>query len=174
MKLIITMLSLAVSTSAFAMNIKVQDAKNSYLLSKHEFKGFGCSGENKSPMIQISDLPKGTKSLAITIFDPDAPTGGGWWHWLAVNIPVTKKRFALADKSLVKLGVVQTMNSYGTTEFGGPCPPKGDMPHRYIFTAYALKIEKIDVKPSTTPNIVGYQLNSNSIVKATATVLYGR
>jgi Raf kinase inhibitor-like YbhB/YbcL family protein len=160
--------------ASHALDIKVLGATDSYLTSKHEFNGFGCKGENLSPVIHITNLPKETKSIAITVFDPDAPTGGGWWHWLAINIPVSKTKLTLGDKELGKLGVTQTLNSYGASAFGGPCPPKGDTPHRYIFTVFALKVKKLDLKESTTPNIVGYNLNANSIVKATSTLLYGR
>ncbi|MDA9793359.1 YbhB/YbcL family Raf kinase inhibitor-like protein [Bacteriovoracaceae bacterium] len=173
-KLVLITWALIVMPLSHAIDIKVQGTQDSYLTSKHEFNGFGCKGENLSPVLKISDLPKNTKSLAITLYDPDAPTGGGWWHWLAINIPVTKTELVLGDKSLKKLGILQTLNSYGSNSFGGPCPPKGDTPHRYIFTVYALKVKKLDLKESTTPNIVGYNLNANTIVKATSTLLYGR
>lgn len=158
---------------ASALSIKLVGTKDSYLTKKHVFTGFGCKGDNLSPEIKISDVPKGTKSLALTVYDPDAPTGGGWWHWLAFNIPVGLTSIEEGGKSLSKSGATQSLNSYGTKVFGGACPPKGDTPHRYIFTVYALKVDKLNLKSSTTPNIVGYNLNANSIAKATSVVLYG-
>ena len=162
------------SQTGHAINITLKGTKNSYLTNKHVFSGFGCKGENKSPEIKISDIPKSAKSLAITVYDPDAPTGGGWWHWLVFNIPVKTTHIKEGAKNLNKLGATQSLNSFGTKIFGGACPPIGDNPHRYIFTVYALKVEKIDLSNSTTPNTVGYYLNANTVAKATSVALYGR
>ena len=162
------------SSLCSALDIRIMETKDSYLTKKNEFIGFGCKGSNLSPKIQITDLPKGTKSLALTVYDPDAPTGGGWWHWLAFNIPVSKTTIEQGAKSLKKLGVVESMTSYGSVGYGGACPPAGDTPHRYIFKVYALKVDKLDLKSSATPSIVGYNLNANAIATASSTVLYGR
>ncbi len=93
-----------------------------------------CGGENISPQILLKEIPKETKSLAVTIFDPDAPRIGGWWHWAAFNLPVSNE---------IKEGVrpnefLQLKNDYKEFGYGGPCPPPGK-PHRYIITVYALK-----------------------------------
>lgn len=162
-------------TSARAFEIKLKGMKDQSLSIDNEFDGFGCKGKNLSPEIHISDVPKDAKSLAIIVFDPDAPTGGGgWYHWLAINIPPTKTSFSAGEKNLEKLGLVQTVNSYGTNVFGGACPPNGDKPHRYIFTVYALKVSKLDLAATTNPTITGYNIVANSTAKAETTFLYGR
>ena len=140
-----------VSTLAYAdaftltsPNIKSGD----FLTEEQVFNGFGCSGKNQSPALKWSGSPKGTKSFAITVYDPDAPTGSGWWHWVVYNIPANVSEIAAGagDQAgkLLPPGTIQGRTDYGTHAFGGACPPQGDKPHRYIFTIYALKIEKID------------------------------
>lgn len=166
---------LMLASGANAFEIKLKGLKGQSLSADNEFDGFGCKGKNLSPEIQISNVPKDAKSLAIIVFDPDAPTGGGgWYHWLAINIPTTKTSFSVGEKNLEKLGLVQTVNSYGTNAFGGACPPIGDKPHRYVFTVYALKVDKLDLAPTTNPNITGYNIVANSFTKAETTFSYGR
>ncbi len=105
---------------------------------KHVFKGMSCTGENISPALSWSNAPKGTKSFAITVYDPDAPTGSGWWHWVVYNIPanVTSLPAGAGDPNsgLMLKGAVQGNTDFGTAGYGGPCPPKGDKPHHYHFT----------------------------------------
>ena len=145
---------------------------------KHVFKGFGCSGENISPQISWSNAPKNTKSFAVTVYDPDAPTGSGWWHWLVLNIPATQTElpvnFGAQDKFDLGNGLVQVRNDFGIFGFGGPCPPQGDKAHRYVFTVYALSAEKLDVSKESTAALAGFMLNHNVLAKAHFTALYGR
>lgn len=143
------------------------------------FNGFGCGGKNISPALKWSDAPKGTKSFALLVHDPDAPTGGaGWWHWLVVDIPsdVTelKKDAGKADGSNLPRGAVQIATDFGGPGWGGPCPPAGDKPHRYNFTLHALKVEKLDVLKDAKASLVGFMVNANSIGKVTLTGRYGR
>jgi Raf kinase inhibitor-like YbhB/YbcL family protein len=104
-----------------------------------------CGGENVSPQLSWSGVPAGTQSFALTCFDPDAPTGSGFWHWVVANIPA---RVLSLDENAAATGlppgVVQAYTDYGASQWGGPCPPKGDPPHRYIFTIYALDVPAID------------------------------
>ena len=175
MKRILTSLVLS-GVMAVAGNFTLTSSDIKGQLSKvQEFNGFGCDGQNVSPELNWKDAPKGTKSFAVTVYDPDAPTGNGWWHWLAVNIPatVTSIPAGASGKSMPK-GTLETMNDYGSTGFGGACPPKGDKPHRYIFTVYALDVEKLSVKADTKPPIVGYQINAHAISKASIVSYYGR
>lgn len=141
-----------------------------------EFNGFGCNGQNISPELSWSGAPKGTKSFAITIYDPDAPTGSGWWHWQVVNIPATATSIqtdASAKHALPK-GSLEITNDYGTVGFGGACPPKGDKAHTYIVTVYALDVDALPVEVGTNAPIVGYQINAHTIEKASLVSYYGR
>jgi hypothetical protein len=105
----------------------------------------GCGGKNAAPQLSWSGAPEGTKSFAITCFDPDAPTGSGYWHWLAFNIPANVTSLKAGDGNKDKpAGGQSASNDYGMVGYGGPCPPKNDIPHHYIFTVHALDVEKIE------------------------------
>ncbi len=143
-------------------------------LSMNEvFDGFGCTGKNISPELHWNGVPKAAKSLALTVYDPDAPTGSGWWHWLVFNIDVSTQGFSKGI-DLSNSGAVQSMTDFGTTGFGGACPPKGDKAHRYIFTIHALDVEKLDLKADANPALVGYYINAHTISKASLIAYYGR
>jgi len=149
------------------------------LASEQVFDSFGCTGQNVSPALEWSGAPKETKSFALLVHDPDAPTGGaGWWHWLVYNIPAGTSKLAKgagrADGGALPPGAMNAVTDYGTAGYGGPCPPEGDKPHRYVFTLYALKVEKIDVPKGATASLVGFMVNANAIAKASVTGMYGR
>lgn len=161
--------------TAHALEINISGTKASYLTEEHVFNGFGCTGKNQLPDIRWQDAPAATKSFALTVYDPDAPTGGGWWHWLMVDVPATSTGVNAANVGAqVKAGAKQTVTSFGSKGWGGPCPPQGDTPHRYVFTVHALKVDTLPLPENATPNLVGYMINANSIVSASATLLYGR
>jgi Raf kinase inhibitor-like YbhB/YbcL family protein len=156
-------------------------APQSKIADKHVFKGFGCDGGNVSPALSWKGAPAGTKSFAITAYDPDAPTGSGWWHWVVFNIPanVTSLPQGAGDPAAGKLpaGAVQSRTDFGAPGYGGPCPPQGPSlkkPHRYIFTVFALKTDKLDLGPDASGALVGYMLNANMLAKASFTGTYGR
>jgi len=142
------------------------------------FNEFGCSGGNVSPELRWERAPKGTKSFAVTIYDPDAPTGSGWWHWIIFNIPPSVTMLPAGagkpDSAAAPQGSLQSRTDFGQPGFGGPCPPQGDKPHRYIFTVFALKVDQLPLKPDASSAMVGYYLNQNAIGKASFTGLYGR
>ena len=142
---------------------------------KHVFNGFGCTGENISPALEWSGAPKGTKSFAVTVYDPDAPTGSGWWHWTVVNIPasVSQLKEGASSKGLPE-GAVEGRTDYGKAGYGGACPPPGAKPHRYIFTVHALKTDKLDINSESSGALTGYNINGNSLGKASFTVKFGR
>lgn len=144
----------------------------------HVFSGFGCSGRNVSPALVWTGAPAGTKSFAITVYDPDAPTGSGWWHWVAYNIPADVTTLAAgagdAKGAGLPAGTVQGTTDFGTAGYGGPCPPVGDRPHRYIFTVHALKVDKLDLPATATAAFVGFNLTANRLAAASFTARYGR
>lgn len=134
--------------------------------------GFGCSGGNQSPQLSWSGAPEGTRSFALTCYDPDAPTGSGFWHWVVANIPTSVSELPRdASKSGMPTGSVTVRNDTGSREYSGPCPPQGDHPHRYVFTVFAVGGE-LQVTPDTSPAVVGYQLHFNTLAKAELMGLY--
>lgn len=148
------------------------------IANEQVFSGFGCAGGNISPALEWHQAPKDTKSFAVTVYDPDAPTGSGWWHWVVFNIPPTVTRLdANAGKpegAGAPQGSVQSMTDFGKPGYGGPCPPKGDKPHRYIFTVYALKVDQLPLKQDASGAMAGFYLKKNMLAKASLTALYGR
>ena len=142
------------------------------------FNSFGCSGGNISPALSWSHAPDGTKSFALMVYDPDAPTGSGWWHWVVYNIPARVN--ALVSKAgnpaagLMPIGAVQGNTDFGAAGYGGPCPPAGDKPHRYYFRLYALKVEKLDLPPTATAAFVGFNVMANSLGVAELMAVYSR
>ena len=181
--LLFTLLFVSCSTSHAAsenvFQIKSSDIEaNSTIANQQVFNGFGCSGENISPQISWKNAPKETKSFALTVYDPDAPTGSGWWHYVAVNIPTNRNKlptnFGSVDQFKTTGDVLQVRNDFGVYKFGGPCPPAGDKPHRYIFTIYALKSEKLDVPETATAALAGFMINQNILAKASFEAFYGR
>jgi Raf kinase inhibitor-like YbhB/YbcL family protein len=138
--------------------------------------GFGCSGGNRSPQLSWSDAPAGTRSFAVTVHDPDAPTGSGFWHWVVVNIPpsVTELPLDGGNGSSNKLpqGAMHIRNDAGTYAYAGPCPPQGDHPHRYFFTVFAVGVDQLSVTADTSAAVVGFQLHFNTLAKAELVGLY--
>lgn len=166
--------ALFASHAAFAADFTVQssDIRNgSPMPAKQEFNSFGCSGANLSPHLQWQNPPAGTKSFAITVYDPDAPTGSGWWHWNVVNIPAATLSVA---SGAVPAGALETRTDYGQPGFGGACPPAGDTPHRYVHTIWALDIEQLPVDANSSGALVGFMLNQHKLGKAQLTATYQR
>jgi Raf kinase inhibitor-like YbhB/YbcL family protein len=170
------------SIDAFAADtFTLQSAEvkpNQKIADAQVFKGFGCEGGNVSPSLAWKNAPAGTKSFAVTVYDPDAPTGSGWWHWVLFNIPadVMTLPAGASDPAAGKLpaGAVQSRTDFGKPGYGGPCPPQGDKPHHYIFKVFALKVAKLDLDDSASGALVGYMLNANKLGTAQFTSTYGR
>jgi Raf kinase inhibitor-like YbhB/YbcL family protein len=142
------------------------------------YSGMDCTGKNISPSLSWSNAPQGTKSFAVTVYDPDAPTGSGWWHWIIFNIPASTSELKAdagnPEKMLAPKGSVQSMTDFGKPGFGGACPPKGDKAHRYIFTLYALDVDTLPLNEKTLPPLAGFMLNRHAIAKAAIMAYYGR
>lgn len=156
-------------------------ADGAYLDERHvlsEAYGFGCAGGNVSPALAWRGAPAGTKSFALTCYDPDAPTGSGFWHWLVVDIPASVEALAegAGDPAAgpMPAGALQTRTDFGAPGYGGPCPPEGDHPHRYLFTLFAVSRERLDLTADTMPAVVGFTLNFNTLEKASLMGLYKR
>jgi len=171
-KILITLSMLTALLSADGLSLSSKDLKGQLSINE-VFNGFGCSGKNISPELSWENSPKGTKSFALTVYDPDAPTGSGWWHWLVFNISKDTKGFE-KGVDLSKSTAVESLTDYGKAGFGGACPPKGDKSHQYIFTIHALDIEKIDLSEKANPALVGYYINSHTLSKASLIAYYGR
>lgn len=167
----------ALAAAAFTLE-SAEVKPDSTIAEAQVFKGFGCEGSNVSPSLTWKNPPAGTKSFAVTVYDPDAPTGSGWWHWVMFNIPadVTSLSLGIGNPASGQTpkGAVQSKTDFGKPGYGGPCPPKGDKPHRYIFTVYALKVDKIDADENASGALVGFMLNANKLGKASFTARYGR
>lgn len=145
---------------------------------QHVLNGFGCQGGNISPALSWTGAPADTKSFAVTVYDPDAPTGSGWWHWVVFNIPanVTQLPRNAGDPQakMLPAGSIQSRTDFGKPGYGGPCPPTGDKPHRYQFTVYALKTDKLPLDENAPAAMVGFYLQQNLIKKAVLNARYGR
>lgn len=179
--MIMVFLLSAFVTTAIAGDLKLKspELKQGKRLSMEQvFSGFGCTGKNISPALQWEGVPKNTKSLAVTVYDPDAPTGSGWWHWIIFNIPANitslSKNAGDPASGLAPAGSVQSRTDYGTPGYGGACPPVVDKPHRYQFTVYALDIEKLPLDANASGAMVGFNLHQHTLAKSSITVYYSR
>lgn len=162
------------------------------IANKFVLNAFGCMGENVSPSLEWKNAPQGTKSFVLQIHDPDAPTGSGWWHWTVYNIPASVTQLARGAGNAptnLPMGAYGGSNDFQDTgavgvngNYGGPCPPVGDKPHRYVFTLYALAVDDIDaaagVPKTGTAALHGFVLNKGLgdkvLGKAAFTAYYGR
>jgi Raf kinase inhibitor-like YbhB/YbcL family protein len=153
-------------------------ANGTQLPAKQVFNGFGCTGENRSPALTWSGAPADTKSFALTVYDPDAPTGSGWWHWVVYNIPAGVGAMPAGagdvDGKLLPTGAQQGRTDFGTAGYGGACPPAGDPAHRYVFTVHALKVEKLDLPADASAALVGFMLHGTELARTSLTAYYAR
>ncbi len=177
-KTIFTTLLIISSLTIISQNTFTLSSKNlgGEATLKEEFNGFGCIGKNESPQLSWKNAPEGTRSFAITMYDPDAPTGSGWWHWVVFDIPTSTTEL-VANAGDIKLeltpeGTIQSITNYGSQGYGGPCPPKGHGLHQYIITVYALKTDTLGLDKNTNPAIVGYYLWNNTLAKASLITYY--
>lgn len=142
---------------------------------KYVFNGMGCQGENLSPELQWEGEPEETESYALVVMDPDAPIAGGWRHWTVVNIPkdVHQLPEGASTKRKLPKQALEVENDFDEVHYGGPCPPVGDRPHRYVFTLYALKTPHLNLNQDSDRVTVETSLENNSIAKTSFTVRYG-
>lgn len=173
-------LSILIMGSAFADEFTVtsEDISHGEFMSKaHEYKGFGCDGENMSPQLSWQGAPKGTKAFAVLVHDPDAPSGSGWWHWQVVNIPANVNGLLAgagkASANKLPDGSRQIENDYGYKGFGGACPPPKDGAHRYRFAVHALS-KPLDLPENASGALTGYMVKAHSLASSTIEALYKR
>jgi len=147
------------------------------MANRQVYDAMGCTGDNLSPALAWHGAPAATRSFAITLYDPDAPTGSGWWHWVVYDLPasVTRLPAGAGDpaKATMPAGAKQGNTDFGKPGYGGPCPPPGK-PHRYIFTVYALDTDHLDVPPGVSAANIGFAIHAHTLGKATLTSHYGR
>ncbi|AQR62603.1 kinase inhibitor [Brevundimonas sp. LM2] len=125
---------------------------------------------NTSPHLAWSGAPEGTRSFAITVFDPDAPTGSGFWHWTVANIPAEVSEILAGGP--VPAGAVEGRTDYGEPGFGGAAPPPGHGPHRYVFTVFAVDTDRLEVTSEDSGAKYGFNLFFHTLAKASITATY--
>ncbi len=137
----------------------------------------GAGGDNVSPALSWSGAPEGTKSLALTMYDPDAPTGSGWWHWVVYDLPAActgLPRGAGNPGGALPTGALQGRTDFGSKEYGGAAPPPGHGPHRYVFTLHALNVDRLDVPADASAAYVGFMIHFAKLGEAKLTATYQR
>jgi Raf kinase inhibitor-like YbhB/YbcL family protein len=150
------------------MTLKSKDIRPAGMMAKKFiFNGFGCTGANAQPTLSWTGVPRGAKSLALSMYDPDAPTTVGFVHWLLLKIPPTATSTAGASNA------VQALTDFGEGGYHGPCPPPGDRPHRYIFTLYALDTD-FPFGEKTTYAAFRFTIRGHVLAQAMLTGRYGR
>jgi Raf kinase inhibitor-like YbhB/YbcL family protein len=143
------------------------------------FDGMGVGGGNRSPHLSWTDPPEGTLGFAVTCFDPDAPTGSGFWHWVLVDVPASVRELETGAGSdpeggSLPAGAFHIRNDYGPRAYGGAAPPPGDGPHRYIFAVHAVDVAPLGVDADVSPAIVGFNLRFHTVARGTLIATFAR
>ena len=157
-------------------SITVTDAASQRFTARQYNAANGCTGANASPTLSWSNAPIDAKSFAVTMFDPDANGGKGFWHWLATGVPATAKGLesgASGSPAMAALGVEEAANDFGQKGYGGPCPPVGQ-DHHYVITIYALNVNTLDLPDAATPADVAAAIKSHAIGQAQTTLMATR
>ncbi|OIH97310.1 YbhB/YbcL family Raf kinase inhibitor-like protein [Curtobacterium sp. MCBA15_001] len=135
-------------------------------------RGSDVGGEDRSPALEWSGAPEGTQSYVLTVYDPDAPTGSGFWHWSLTDVPASTTSLpagAGTDDALLPAEALRRRNEYGTDTFLGAAPPAGHGEHRYVFTLSALDVPVLEVPADATPAVVGFMLREHLLGRAQLT-----
>ncbi|RZU72263.1 hypothetical protein EV384_0620 [Micromonospora kangleipakensis] len=148
-----------------SFNLTSDDVHNGEPMEARYAHG-SAGGENVSPQLAWSGFPDATKSFVVTCFDPDAPTGSGFWHWVLVDVPASVTELPTGVKESDLGGAFSIRNDYGDTGYGGAAPPPGDRPHRYVFAVHAVDVERLDVGKEASPAFVGFNLAFHTLARA--------
>ncbi|HEY1627039.1 MAG TPA: YbhB/YbcL family Raf kinase inhibitor-like protein [Streptosporangiaceae bacterium] len=160
-----------------SFDLRSDDVTDGQMMTDNQvYNGFGMTGKNISPSLSWSGFPAETKSFAVTCYDPDAPTGSGFWHWVLVDIPASVTSLpagAGAGGEGLPSGALHLRNDYGTRDFGGAAPPSEDDPHRYVFTVHAVDVESLGLEPDTSPAVCGFNLRYHALARAIIVPVFG-
>ena len=175
----LTLLAHAYAPPALAdMTLMSADIADGQIVTTDQvLDGFGCAGSNMAPSLSWDGAPEGTQSFVVTAYDPDAPTGSGWWHWSVFNIPAEITSLPEGSGSPehpLPAGAIAARNDFSRNDFGGFCPPVGDEPHHYVFTVYAMPQAALPLDETASGAMVGYYTNSGSLARASITAVFGR
>ena len=160
-----------------SFELKSADIADGQTLATPQVSGiFGAGGTDTSPQLSWSGFPSETKSFAVTVYDPDAPTASGFWHWAVVDIPVsvTSLESGAGDDtgSGLPSGAFQLANDAGLTRYLGAAPPAGHGPHRYFTVVHAVDVETLGIPAEARPAFLGFNLFSHAIARAVLTPIY--
>jgi Raf kinase inhibitor-like YbhB/YbcL family protein len=174
----IAALSMLAAAPASSFELTSPDVANGGTLKAAQIANiFGCSGGNISPALSWKEVPEGTKSFVVTLYDPDAPTGSGWWHWTVFDIPASATSLpggaGGTDSKALPAGAIQGRNDAGASAFLGACPPPGPA-HRYILTITALKVEKLGLDSNASGALIGFMTRANALAATSIAATYGQ
>lgn len=171
----LSMVAVLLCGTASASDFKLRSADfkpGATINAAQVYRGYGCTGDNTSPALQWHDAPPATRSFALTLFDPDANAGKGWWHWLVIDIPATTRSMTAGAKLPATAKALR--NDFGDTAYGGPCPPPGDTPHHYVLTVYALDVAQLPLAADSKPAAARRAIEKHALAQAGITARYGR
>lgn len=155
-----------------ALTVESDDIRDGERLSEAQvFDGWGMKGRNLSPHLRWSGAPESTRSYAVTCYDPDAPTGSGFWHWLLYDLPADLTELPTgAGTADTKTGT-HARNDFGTKQYGGAAPPPGH-PHRYLFAVHALSVASLGVDSDSPAAVVGFNITANTLARGYLAPVY--